>query len=270
MTLWDLYEKSIVFKGMKGGERMSESASLFVCGIMIKEVLCPEVMLLSEKERMQYSLEEIWYMICLHHDRYWGEGKIWKKQRPTFPMLFGYTEEGVRFTNGACVKQCPISEAEMVDAYYFRRVCYGEGAEHGMAGGLVLHENLIRRYRGDYEDADSQTRNLYAYAANTLMLHNLFEPEKTKYRITPETDPLLFLLLLAESIEPLQYKRRAADVRVLLTAVQLEIRDGEMFLIPDETYFDIEAMTQGIEKARKKTGADFIQQQNSSEISVSW
>ena len=273
MTLWELYEKSTVFKSMKGGEKMSESVSLFVCGIVLKELLCPEVTFSEEafsKEKKQYSLDEIWYMICLHHGRQLGKEKIWKKRKPSFPLLFSYTEEGVRFTNSACVRQCPIFEAEMVDEYYFRRVCCGEEMDHGMAGGLVLHENLIRRYRGHYEDADSRTRNLYSYAANTLMVHNLFEPEKTKYRITSETDPLLFLLLLAESIEPLQYKKRTADQNVLLTAVQLEFRGGGMILIPDETYYDIEAMAFGIKRAQEKTGADFIQLQNSSEISVSW
>lgn len=286
MKLLDIYEKSDMFRSAKGGEVPIETASLFVCGIVLREIFFPEIEFSSPEE---YSFEQMWYMICLHHDKRMERHRIWKRAclerreksarrwegrnidtncnwRPMqlcFSPLFHYLGEGMRFTNGACVRDCLLSEAEVKDYFYFRNTCSRKGGmDHGIAGGLLLYENLIRRNLQCKGELDKKALNLYSYAANTMMVHNLCEEEKEERRTTLDTDPLLLLFVLAEAIEPLQYAQKIVDYRTLLGAVEVEIFEKEFMMRMDPRFFAVDEMEKRIEKMLKKikVGCEFMRE----------
>lgn len=287
MKLLDIYEKSDMFRSAKGGEVSIETASLFVCGIVLREIFFPSLSFSRPQE--EYSFEQIWYMLCLHHDKRMERRRIWKracsvrrdrsirrwesrnidinyKWKPMqlcFSPLFHYCGEGMRFTNGACVRECQLSETEVKDYFYFRNTCCREGGmDHGIAGGLLLYENLIRRRLQRRGELDKKALNLYSYAANTMMVHNLCEKENEKSRATIETDPMLLLFVLAEAIEPLQYATGEADYRRLLRAVEVEISEKEFVLQPDPQMFAVDELEERLERMRKKinVGCEFVRE----------
>ncbi len=276
MNLLDIYERSDMFRSVEGGEVSIETASLFTCGIVLKEIFFPSLAFCKEEE---YSFEQVWYMICLYHDERMETPHIWKRMcslckdrrvrglegrnidtdNKWQPMQLGvspffhYIEEGIRYTNGACVRKCLLTETEVKDYFYFRNTCYNAGGmDHGIAGGLILYENLIRRRLQSRGELDKRVLNLYSYAANTLMVHNLCEREDEKKRIMPDMDPLLLLFVLAEAVEPLQYSQYEADCRMLLKAVEVEIFEKEFIVKMNPELFDIDEMEKRIETMKKR------------------
>lgn len=274
MTLWNLYEKSEVFRLAEGGEMRIEAASLFVGGILLKEILFPNMGFLGCSE--SYSLEEMWYLICLHHDKGMEEQHIWKqicterrkdrrarewerhnlcmntKWKPLrlcFSPLFQYMREGVRFTNDICIKKSGFTEAQFIDYFHFRNICSEKGGtDHGIVGGLLLYENIVFRHLEEKGEPDIEVLNLYSYVANTMMAHNIWENYQKDKIVIPEKDPLLFLMLLAEMIEPLQYRRNNMGYRMLLNAVSVEIFEGKLILYPDPYLFQTSIMEERCEK----------------------
>lgn len=274
MTLRNLYEKSEVFRLAEGGEMRIEAASLFVSGMLLKEILFPDMEFRGYPD--YYSLDEMWYLICLHHDKRIEQQRIWKqlcrerrkdgrmlkserynmlidtKWKPLrlcFSPLFQYLGDGVQFTNDACVKKSIFAEDELIDYFHFRNICSEEGGtDHGIVGGLLLYENMVFRHLEEKGTPNKETLNLYSYIANTMMVHNIWESYQKDKIVTPGKDPLLFLLLLAEMIEPLQYRRNNMSHRMLLDAVSVEIFEGKLILCPEPNFFRVSFMEERCEK----------------------
>lgn len=273
MTLWNLYEKSEVFRKVEGGEMSIAKASLFVSGILLRETVFPDMDFCGYPEYV--SMDEMWYMICLHHDKRMEQQRIWeqlcrerngaregeweilniavnRKWQPLhlcFSPLFQYLEGGVCFTNGTCVKKCRFSEAELIDYFYFRNTCYRKGGtDHGIVGGLFLYENLICRHLQQKGEPDRKTLDLYSYVANTMMVHNICEKYRGMEPIASGKDPLLFLIALAEVIEPLQYRTLDVSYRVLLDAVTVDVFERKLILRPEPYLFHLNVMEEKCKK----------------------
>lgn len=282
MKLLDIYEKSDVFKGAKGGEMSIETVSLFVTGIAMREILFPEISL--ENSRHGFSFEQVWYALCLYHDNQMENACIWEKVcqgrrnrgirrgesgkkdeddkwgplNLCFSPLFYYSGDGIRFTGGAQVRECFLSEDAVKDYYYFRSTCYRDGGmDHGIAGGLLLYENLVCRHLQRIGETDRDSLNLYSYAANTLLVHNICQESRDGERITPAKDPLLFLLMLAEAIEPLQYAIECTDCRKILDRAEVEIRGHEIRIRIDPNCFFIGRWEEKLRKMEKKILIDY-------------
>lgn len=275
MKLLDIYEKSDMFRSAKGGEGSVETASLFACGMICKEIFFPALVF---EGALELSLEQMWYLLCLHHDKRMENPKMWKRacahcrnrsaqgleegniavnrewqpMRFVFSPLFYYAGDGIRYDNGICVRKCLLAESEVKDYFYFRNICYGDGGmDHGIAGGLLLYENLICRRMELGGELDRQTLNLYSYAANTLLVHNLCEKKEGWRTIRPDEDPLLLLLVLAETIEPLQYAKCGVDYHMLLQAVEIDVRKEGLTVRMNPAYFDVLKLENKISRLKK-------------------
>lgn len=293
MKLLEIYEKSDVFKFAKEGEVTVKAGSLFVSGIILREVFFSDISF--ENSRIGYSFEQIWFAICLYHDERMERASRWKRacleradrekrqwesrfggpddkghpMRLVFLPLFQYGGEGIKFTNGVQVIGAAFSEAEITDYYYFRSACSRDGGmDHGIAGGLFLYEDLIRRHRQMYGDPDHNARNLYSYAANTMMVHNIWKGDKTMHRIIPQKDPMLFLLILAETLEPLQYAAKCEDYRQLLKQVEVEMEKGGITLIVNPYYFALDRLEENLWNMQKKIKVDYKIWRETAEICI--
>lgn len=278
MKFWNIYEKSNVFNSVEGGDISVDSASLFVCGIIFREIFCPDIAFQCENE--EYSLEEVWYMLCLHHEKRMGQYCIWeaidreiernrKNKRIVFVPMRSYMGNGVRFTNGACVKECMVLKTEIEDYHYFRNACCRKkDMDHGISGGLLLYENLIRRHVTQKGEMNCRALNLYSYVANTMIVHNMYGKYGTQKQVTLEKDPMLFLFLMAETIEPLQYGKKDLNYRVLLNAVDIELYENRMVLQPDPDYFDFEAMERKVNILQNIIGIKCYMERETSKICI--
>lgn len=293
MKLLDIYEKSDVFKCAKGGRLAIEKASLFVTGIVLREIFFPE--LAFENNTVGYSLEQMWYALCLFHDkrmereRTWecvcrerkerGAGRWesrnievtnkWNPMQICFSPLFHYDGEGIRFTNGARVSECVLSETEIKDYFYYRSMCSRMGGmDHGIAGGLLLYENLVWRHLKQSGKPDRNALNLYSYAANTMMVHNIDIGKASVQKMVPEKDPMLFLLILADALEPLRYASESADYEELLKQAEIEISKQKIRLIWNPDYFVIERLEENLRNMQKKIKADYKIWRETAEICI--
>ncbi len=258
MKLRKIYEKSNVFgqsdnclPGQESGKRRSES--LFVSGIVLREVLCPHLEFSGTEDL--YSFEQLWYALCLHHNLQYEKKGIWESLcrkrsgietdrqpecintewgRKWSPMevcvspMFVYERE-VFFTNGASRKKSEIQEADMTDCFYYRAMCSSrEGMDHGIAGGLLLYEDLMNRDQMLHIPYERSPKDLYSYLATTLMSHNIWKEREQEEPLAFEEDPLLFLLLLAETLEPLQYETEYKTGEKLLDEIEVELHENEV------------------------------------------
>lgn len=293
MKLLDIYEKSDMFRCAKGGGLAMEKGSLFVSGIILREVFFPQISFKSSRE--EYSFEQVWFTLCLYHDKRMESESRWKRacmertdrengqweskscgpdgkghpMQLSFSPLFQYSGDGIKFTNGVQVTGAVFSEAEITDYYYFRSTCFRNGGmDHGIAGGLFLYEDLIQRHRQRYGDSDQNARNLYSYAANTMMAHNICIGSGTAKGITPEKDPMLFLLILAETLEPLQYAEKCEDYRQVLKQVEMEIEKGGITLIINPDYFAVDRLEENLRNMQKKIKVDYKIWRETAEICI--
>lgn len=270
MKLLEIYEKSHVFRSAEKGELAVDTASLFVCGILLKEVLFPEIGFFDEEG---HTLEEVWFLLCQSHDESVERASVWEKMcsfrrvqhmnigkqwgplQIEFTPFFQYTGDGIRFTNGVRVQSSFYREEQIKDYFCFRNICYGDsGMDHGIVGGLLLYEYLMHRSLYGGKKVSEREQNLYSYAANTMIGHNLCGFYESKEKINLNEDPLLFLLLVAERIEPLQYVKREADYREALQAIQVSVRHKELFLRMNPQYFDVFELEKCLGQMKKKIG----------------
>ncbi|MBE5881471.1 MAG: hypothetical protein E7289_04085 [Lachnospiraceae bacterium] len=289
MTLWDIYEKSSVFKLVEGGEIGKENASLFVCGIVLKELFCPQIGL--QYPKTDWSWEQLWYLLCLHHDRRFEQRTLWKlacqqgamhgtkekwearnietetdwgPMQLFFSPVFEYDQEGIRFTNGACIKESPVSETEVKDMFFFRNTCSGKvGMDHGIAGGLLLYENLLFKHWEEKGEIKEEQLKLYSYLANVLIVHHFLQKRE---EASPEKNPLLYLLLLAEAVEPLHYVKDGDRTRSILKSVEVEVRVKEIVLRTKKSKIPFEEYVSCVTEAADKTGMQCIFRADLSEI----
>ena len=293
MKLLDIYEKSDMFRCAKGGGLAIETASLFVSGIVLREIFLPQIAF--EDCREGYSFEQVWFALCLYHDKRMESESRWKRacqERAEWetgqwesrnigandkwePMhlclspLFQYSGEGMKFTNGAQVTGAAFSEGEIRDYFYFRSACSREGGmDHGIAGGLMLYESLVRRHLKQRGNLGREDLDLYSYAANTMMVHNILKGDKTMHRIIPKKDPMLFLLILADALEPLQYAAESADYRYLLKCVEAEVSEQKIRLRWNPECFVIEGLEENLRNMQKKIKLDYKIWRETAEIFI--
>lgn len=284
MTLLEIYEKSHVFRSAEKGELEVGTASLFVCGILLKEVFFSEIGFFYEEG---YTFDEVWFLLCQSHDEsverssVWkkmcslrkaqnvNEGKQWGPLQMDFSPFFQYAGDGIRFTNGVRVRSSFYREDQIEDYFCFRNICYDDsGMDHGIACGLLLYENLMHRSLYGGKKVSKREQNLYSYAANTMIGHNLCGLYEREEKVKVNDDPLMFLLLLAEMIEPLQYMKGETDYREALRAIQVSVRHKELFLRMNPQYFDGFKLEKRLERMKKKIDIGCEMSHETSEIYV--
>ncbi len=298
MKLWDMYTRSTTFRTAEGGEISKESASLFVSGIILKAILFSDITYTGRGE--EFTFEQMWYLICLHHDISFEQRKVWEmiccdisgsrslvpyegksleiqcKWSP-LPVIFSpnftYEEGSIEFGNGARVRKSILTESEIRDIFYFRNTCCKTmGMDHGIAGGLLLYENLVQQSYEIKKRAERNSRDLYSYLANTLMVHNLLKMSEDGLRYTIREDPMLCLLLIAEALEPLQYvneyKNEGVTAEKILDCIQIEIEEKKLILQVTEKGFPFETYAENIARAAEITGLGCDTDRPSSRICV--
>lgn len=114
--------------------------------------------------------------------------------------------------------------------------------DHGILGGYMLFNNLVKNYVNKMANEPNKTEfivddrhcsieqiSLFAYMADCIVSHNIFFPnpsdkgiyreyglnELTKYHkpVKFKSNPLLFLLYLVDSIDPIKYFEQKTNLK---------------------------------------------------------
>lgn len=132
------------------------------------------------------------------------------------------------------VKKSYFSEKEVINYYIYRLSEYGV-LDHGIVGGYIFFDSIMKFYLESYSKRDQGTIidfekdwryfcveqiPLFAYIADCIVSHNIFFPTKDKKEIYKEysilsidkkrkisirNNPILFLLDLIDTIDPVKY-----------------------------------------------------------------
>lgn len=211
------------------------SISTFFLGILLRDVCkVPEI-----KPDFRY----LWFITCLYHDYgYFFENKKNKypPQKTSLSKLL--SDLKIKY----CLLRTKYNSFYSIDTIkiyynYCRNEC--NFINHGIIGGLLLYDKLMKNFESNKREALSRNSNLdvkdfehkglhwssshkdfYKLAADSIISHNIWlatnDDNKKKYegnglnsliinnknsRISCESNPFLFLLLLADTIEPIKF-----------------------------------------------------------------
>ena len=211
------------------------SISTFFLGILL-EPICkiPEL-----KPDFRY----LWFIACLYHDYGYFIEKEKNKYPPRKTSLSKLLSDlGIK-QNLLKIDFKSLYSIETIKKYndYCRKEY--DFINHGIIGGLLLYDRLMKNFEKNKQNALLQNPNLdcndfvyknlhwsnshedfYKLVASSIISHNIWlawdDNNKKKYkdnnldyliidnpnqRISCESDPFLFLLLLADTIEPIKF-----------------------------------------------------------------
>ena len=218
------------------------TVSVFILGIAIAWKM---------KNRILGNELFIWFLMCLYHDMgYKLENKTdLVKEYYTLDKLLQKNEIKEEYNIFKVYKKKTLCK----NYYRYRIEKYGK-IDHGIAGGIILYNVLVKnyymvkKYSGSNEDSFEYSNRMfskdnfkdYAKAAIGIIRHNMWyandEHTREKYRnyglndLTSEPknkicytdDRLLFLLCLADTIEPLK-NSDVKDYNYILEEISMNV-----------------------------------------------
>ena len=217
--------------------RNIHSISAFFLGIFLKPIFN-----INESE-MKPDFRYLWFITCLYHDYgYYIEEKKEKYPPNRFSLNAILKEWKVEYDLLKKINTASFYSSSIIKQYY--KYCQTERCfiNHGIVGGLMLYDRLMKNYETNKREAkelkisgaindDFCHNNLhwskdhyeyYLRTASSIIHHNIwFANDKTeelyrKYKLNGliidisgklkkcSDDPFLFLLLLSDTIEPIK------------------------------------------------------------------
>lgn len=212
------------------------SISAFFLGFLLKPLLKFPVL----KPDFRY----FWFMACLYHDYGYYVEKDRKNYLPNKFTLEKIIQNLDIKYNLLETNSNTLHITETIENYYnYCRKRDPSFLNHGIIGGLLLYNLLRKHFDENFEKAKIKNQNTneknfyynglhwsndhddnYKKVANSIVSHNIwyaYEPEvKEDYkekkldkliikdpsqRLKCQSDPFLFLLLLADTIEPIKF-----------------------------------------------------------------
>jgi len=194
-----------------------------------------------------YDFRYTWFLTCLYHDTASViEKEEWKVGSPA-DLNFYLGKHDIQYNvfnhiwDNPFYK--PFTYSEDVIKNYFRyRVEYGHSIDHGIIGGYLLYDRLVKNYNNAFKEAlkskkattyeSFEYQNLswriehlshFAIIADAIIAHNIWRSSGSKetkklYRdygldslignkekLKKENNPLVFFLGLFDTIEPIKF-----------------------------------------------------------------
>lgn len=187
----------------------------------------------------------------------------------------------IEYTNGTIIKRPRYSE-ETKNNYFYYRLYEMQALDHGIVGADELFSKLVINYVKEYRvmasrdffrDTFYEFHNdrglhfsceqfkIFAYIADCIASHNMYKAEdneesKSRYAdyslysllpdkfelISYKDNPLLFILCVADTIEPSKKFRNYGNVRILnLISIDYNVNTNSLCVEVDEKLYDSDA-----------------------------
>lgn len=240
--------------------RCQHSVSVFFLGILLSEIVLDKV----KKDSMKPDFRYLWFISSLYHDYSYLIEEDKKKYPPenllTLESIYKRFEVKYKVLNE---EKLSIFDKGIIESYYDYRIKKCQMVDHGIIGGILLYDRLRKNYDLAYRkqlESDPITfqehfmyNNLlwsscqfeyFAEIAETIIAHNIWfctkQEDKEKYiesnlesliigndskkKHQVKKSPFLFLLILADSLEPLKIKDfNAHETRHVLKNIFIEL-----------------------------------------------
>lgn len=181
----------------------------------------------------------IWFLTALFHDNaYQMEDKDQLTDIHTLPQLFKHfniTHNLFTAKFKSCENLINVREKYFV----FRKDKFGV-VDHGLLGGILLYDRLIKIRRAKHNVAEDgrfwgiKLENQYKLAANAISIHNIWiQDEETikQYGLTEFIDfqkikledfPLFYLLAIVDTLEPVkEFTKYGVSEEAILKSINL-------------------------------------------------
>jgi len=240
--------------------KSEHTASIFFLGALVYHKCFPDDTYLKGKTYSGYELFPfLWFLTCLFHD--FANDFEYKqkdlKELDTIEKLNGYLDiedenqllkKSVKHTNSTLFKAIPL--------YYQYRFDPMKKLDHGIVGGLFLYDRLVKNRKNKEDEKiakdevndfwDSSLETDYAEAAATIATHNIYfkDPEARAYfkekgdntleglaKISFKESPLLFLLGLVDTLDPLKIYRCISKPNLILKNICLTFPENGKVLM---------------------------------------
>lgn len=217
-------------------KRSPHIVSTFLLGILIAKNLKID---LNTNNNDNINFKYLWFMACLYHDI----GYVYENDH-NCAHLRTVRKDGLNALKDICnIKYLCDNEfktykKENIDLYLSNRaICSSENIgkiDHGIVGGLLLYDRLIKNYYKALNNAKRNNPNVsndkfkynklnfsnkhfkyYAEAADAIIAHNIWINTLNEYLIKNDKEPLkgikidknnkiAFILALADTLEPIK------------------------------------------------------------------
>lgn len=159
----------------------------------------------------------------------------------SFDIKIEYASNSIDCRKKVILKNSNFYKSTIEKYYVYRKNEMG-AFDHGILGGYMLFDNLVKNYVNKMANEPNKTKfdvdnmsysieqiSLFAYMADCIVSHNIFFPnpsdkgiykeyglnELTKYHkpVKFKSNPLLFLLYLVDSIDPIKYFEQKTNLK---------------------------------------------------------
>lgn len=236
-------EKILSPLNLHDNPRRIHSVSCFFLGIILMEFLNLKNNNAKETQgKNDPSFIYFWFIACLYHDYGYNLEREYPKRRsiPDLKELLNI----LKIENNLLDTEFPkLYSEELLFNYYNYFVAEKHSINHGYVGSLLIYDSLIKNYNYNREEAinqqipgaieedfiyknlhwDKEHKKFYKRIADVILFHNIWFCTKPEYiekynrfglseliiknpkqRVSPRDNQLLFLLLLADTIEPVK------------------------------------------------------------------
>jgi hypothetical protein len=238
-----------------GIPRADHTISIFFLGILLysRTKIKNRPFFVGRMSKHYGFFEFIWFLTCLSHDGAYhleGDTNLFKSA-PDLDNLKRHLALEYDLTTQT-VANVPQDMFELIEAYYsFKHEHpHFKVVDHGIYGGMLLYDRLVKnriRKKAMNEPSllwEEFLDDHYAYAAATVAIHNMWFPVKSDYALYRRyglaalierpaikffENPLLYLLGLVDTIDPVKAYKDIADPATVLTNVYLTFSKGSSF-----------------------------------------
>lgn len=159
----------------------------------------------------------------------------------SFDIKIEYASNSIDCRKKVILKKSNFYKSTIEKYYVYRKNEMGV-FDHGILGGYMLFDNLVKNYVNKMANEPNKTKfdvynmsysieqiSLFAYMADCIVSHNIFFPnpsdkgiyreyglnELVKYHkpVKFKSNPLLFLLYLVDSIDPIKYFEQKTNLK---------------------------------------------------------
>jgi hypothetical protein len=239
-------EKLHVFKigNPLSNAKLAHTISVFFLGVLIYNNTCLKRMLMFSRNNYSIYFLFLWYLSCLYHDyafSFESNNRI-INVIPDYNALrreFDITKDLLKKTdvhiNNYLFKN--------IRNYFDYSLVIRKKVDHGILAGLYLYDRLVKlrevKEKNGNSDLDwgKHLEQHYAHAAAAVAVHNIWLPTTANQRlychfglsdlvnfipIKIQDSPLLFLLGIADTIDPIKAFSDNHEVEYILSNLELK------------------------------------------------
>lgn len=264
--------KSILLKDLNlSDDRISHTVSLFFLGIHLSDLI-----LGNDKNDMSPDFRYLWFLTSLYHDfgyHFEGNTRLYHLEDYESIQVFIKSQniKNTVYKTNLIPIGCKSISPKVIENYYRYCIKHRRKIDHGIVGGLLLYDRLIKNYDMTYDkkkrtEPDATKENfihnnlLYSICQHdyfkkvslAIINHNiwfcseennnclkLYKKNKLGELIIGKNqkgkkhswsdDKFLFLLILADTIEPIKFFRGQNPVNIL-ESIQISL-EKEIIII---------------------------------------